>query len=71
MRHKKQDCDWKGNKKECPYILDDYKYSFWGWVLLSIGISAKPTRLIRSCSKCHEKIEDIKDNEKLMAHIGR
>ncbi|BBM82674.1 hypothetical protein [Candidatus Uabimicrobium amorphum] len=71
MQHAKQPCDWEGEKRECPYILDDYKYSFWGWTLLSIGISAKPVRLIRTCSKCHEEIEDITDHKQLMEHIGR
>lgn len=42
-----------------------------GWILLLIGISARPTRLIRKCSKCHETIEDINDLKKLREHIGK
>lgn len=71
MERKQQDCRCGIDKEENLYILDDYKYSFWGWVLLSIGISAIPTRLIRKCSKCNEQIEDIQDPQKLREHIGR
>jgi hypothetical protein len=47
------------------------QYSGFGWLLFSIGMSAKPTRVNFICRNCKNVIESTADSEILKKYVGR
>lgn len=47
----------------CGYTRDHYmvtpeaKHTFWGWCLITLGISSKPIEMTFRCRRCKEVIE--------------
>jgi hypothetical protein len=50
-----------GLRRDDPLVSAKTKYNRWGWLLLSIGISAKPIEIIFECQKCGGIVETSKD----------
>jgi hypothetical protein len=50
-----------GNTKDNPLVIAKTSYSWWGWLLLSMAISAKPKEVIFQCQNCGEIIGRSKD----------
>ncbi len=60
-----------GYDKSHSMIKPDCHYSGWGWLLFSIGMSAKPIRVDFVCEICKDKIDSSTDNEILKKYVGR
>lgn len=54
-----------------PWVVPKSKYSFWGWFVVSVGISYPPVEVRYECDKCGEVFKSIKDREKLKSHAYR
>ena len=59
-----------GDNKSYP-VKFECTYSGLGWLLFSIGMSAKPTRVDFICSNCKEIIESSSDPQILKKYVGR
>lgn len=61
-------------KCECGYKMSDAwvvpksKYSFWGLLIVSFGISHPPIEVRLECDKCGEIFEIVNDRERLKTH---
>lgn len=55
-----------GYTKEHPWVVPKHKYSFWGLIVVSIGISYAPRLITIECDKCAEVFETIDDKETLL-----
>lgn len=67
----KEDSDKKcrcGFKFGDPWVVPKSKYSFWGWFVVSMGISYPPLKVAYECDKCGEVFSTITDREKLKSH---
>ena len=62
---KKCEC---GNDKHDALIVPKPSYSFWGWILVGIGISHPPTKIRFACDRCGEVFEEITDPKILKKH---
>lgn len=62
-------CPHEGN--EDTYIIPSYRYSFWGWTLLLLGISAQPTEVCLQCYQCKLKTKTISDPVELKKYVGK
>ncbi len=66
------------NKKcNCGYTIKDNKvihecvYTGFGWLLFTIGMSAKPSEVIFKCVNCGVVFSKDKSNETLKKYVGR
>jgi hypothetical protein len=69
-------CGFKNTTHSCDenknYPVEfECTYSGFGWLLFSIGMSAKPTRVDFICSNCKEIIESTSNPEILKKYVGR
>lgn len=71
-------CEMDNNKKcKCGYKLGDpwvvpkARYSFWGWFVVSVGISYPPVEVRYECDKCGEVFKSITDKKLLRTHAYR
>ena len=46
-------------------------YSGWGWLLFSIGMSARPSRVDFICRKCNQVIDSTSELVVLKKYVGR
>jgi len=63
--NKKCNC---GYKLGDPWIVPKSVYSFWGWLIVSIGISHPPTEVRFQCEKCGVVLKLITDKKDLKSH---
>ncbi len=63
-------CSDGGDNKNYP-VEFECTYSGLGWLLFSIGMSAKPTRVDFICANCKEIIESSSDPQTLKKYVGR
>lgn len=54
-----------GYTKDHPWVVPKHKYSIWGWIVVSIGISYAPNLITIECDKCGEVFYTITDKETL------
>lgn len=52
-------------------IIHECKYTGVGWLLFSIGLSAKPSEVIFKCINCGEVYLIDKSEETLKKYVGR
>jgi hypothetical protein len=57
-----------GHKMDDPWIVPNSKYTFFGWLMVSIGISHPPVKVIFQCEKCGESVKTITDKNELKSH---
>ncbi len=60
-----------GYDKSHSMIKPKCHYSGWGWVLFSIGMSARPIRVDFVCEKCGEMIDSSTELVVLKKYVGR
>ena len=64
-QEKKCEC---GYKMGDPWVVPKSKYSFWGWLIVSFGISHPPVEVRFECDKCGEIFKIISDKKLLKVH---
>lgn len=57
-----------GYKLGDPFIVPIPIHSFWGFLIVSIGISHPPIELRLQCEKCGEVLKVITDKKELKNH---
>jgi len=57
-----------GYKLGDPWVVPKSIYSFWGLLIVSIGISHTPSKLNFQCDKCGEVLKVITDKKVLKSH---
>ena len=50
-----------GHDRDHAQAKAERSYGLLGWVLLLVGVSAIPTRVVFTCSVCDEVIDDVND----------
>lgn len=50
-----------GHDRNHYMVSAEAKHTFWGWVLISLGISSKPIYMGFRCRNCRELIEETSD----------
>jgi len=58
-----------GHKKDSKYILETPIYSLTGWVLLCLGVTAKPRKIIFKCQRCGDILEESHSPDAIRRHI--
>jgi hypothetical protein len=64
------DCHPKNKELDNP-IEARCKYSTFGWILFSVGVSAKPIRVDFVCLHCGKVIQSTTDSKTLTFYVGR
>jgi len=67
MRDESKSCKC-GYKLGDPWVVPKSIHSFWGLLIVSIGISHPPTELRLQCEKCGEVLKVITDRKELRGH---
>ena len=57
-----------GYKMGDPWIVPNSKYTFFGWLMVSIGISHPPVIVNFQCEQCGEILYSITDKKELKSH---
>jgi hypothetical protein len=58
----------------CGFARDHYMvsaepdYTFWAWILMTVGISASPERIRYRCRRCDQVLEETREPAVLKAH---
>lgn len=52
-----------------PWVVPVRKYSFWGWLLMSCGISHPPNQVNIECDKCGFIFKMISDKKELIKYL--
>lgn len=51
-----------------PWVVPKSKYSLWGLLIVSFGISHPPIEVRFECDKCGEIFEIVSDRKRLKTH---
>lgn len=54
-----------------PWVVPVRRYSFFGWFVMSCGISHPPTRINIECDRCGWIFEEIKGDRKFLEEYFR
>lgn len=50
-----------GHGRDHHMVTAEADYTFWGWLSLFFGVSAKPTRIRYHCRRCDEVFAETTD----------
>jgi len=57
-----------GYKMGDPWIVPNSEYTFFGWLMVTTGISHPPIRVNFKCEQCSETVYTITDKKELKSH---
>ena len=60
-----------GNTVGSPRVFPKSQYTFFGWILVLMGISHPPVRVTFSCENCGQSVKTITDPNLLRKHTYR
>lgn len=60
-----------GNKVGSPFVSPKAQYTFFGWILVLMGISHPPVKVTFSCDNCGQSLQTITDATLLREHTYR
>jgi len=50
-----------GYDRDHHLVSPEPKHTFWGWVLMTLGITSHPIHMAFRCRRCHQVIEETTD----------
>ena len=60
-----------GNAVGSPFVSPKAQYTFFGWILVLMGISHPPVKVVFSCDNCGRGLKTVTDKRLLREHTYR